>query len=197
MRAHPETIVPSASWQSATPEYQDARPLVLLAVDPLDVSLFGAGPFTRVLARNTEEAVRVIDRQRPRLAVLDLDLADMDGLGVCTAAAAANASTLVMTAEVERVPPALKAGCDAVLLKPFAPNLLATRLARLLREIGQSRMPRAPHANGHRGTNRVWADTRCPTCGAPGATSFDFSSYRRMWYACLSCEAVWLGKRQE
>ena len=29
------------------------------------------------------------------------------------------------------------------------------------------------------------------------AVSFEFSSYRRMWYACLACEHVWLGPRQE
>ena len=34
-------------------------------------------------------------------------------------------------------------------------------------------------------------------CQSNGATSFEYSSYRRMWYACLACDAVWLGPRQE
>ena len=93
---------------------------------------------------------------------------------------------------------ALKAGCHAVLLRPFAPNLLAARLGRLSREI-----PTTPNAlRGLAalqlvGTNRVWPDTQCPTCHAGGAVSFEFSSYRRMWYACLGCDHVWLGPRQE
>ena len=47
------------------------------------------------------------------------------------------------------------------------------------------------------GTNRVWQDSACPKCGTHGPTSFDFSSYRRMWYACLTCDHTWLGPRQE
>jgi DNA-binding response OmpR family regulator len=195
MRAHPETIVSSPAWRPV-PISPDGRPVVLVAVDPLDVSLFGAGQFMRVLARTTDEAIRVLERDRPRLVAVDLDLIDVDGLAVCRSAS--GASVLVMTGSPDRVPPALKNGCQAVLLKPFAPNLLATRIGRLLRE-------RAQHAtafgarNGDEGcgTNRVWPETRCPRCSAPGAVSFDFSSYRRMWYACLPCEAVWLGKRQE
>ena len=46
-------------------------------------------------------------------------------------------------------------------------------------------------------TNHVWPETRCPACERPGAVSFEFSSHRRAWYACLGCKAVWMGKRQE
>ncbi len=198
MRAHPETIVVSPPWRPAVPAPADDRPLVLVAADSQDVSLFGAGQFRRVLARTTDEALRVIERDRPCLVAVDLDVTSMDGVAVCAGAAGrGNASVLVTTRTPERVPAALRSGCHAVLLKPFAPNLLATRIGRLLRERGQAGERRSPFIERPCGTNRVWPDTRCPTCDAPGATSFDFSSYRTMWYACLACDGVWLGKRQE
>lgn len=146
---------------------------------------------------------------RPRLVVTDLALADGDGLEICRAAKAGQPrpSVLVATANVDRVPHAIKAGCDAVLLKPFAPNLLVARLGRLLRAADLSQ--RIQHARRRSlrlfaergrlgpGTNVYWPMTRCPYCKNEGATSFDFSSYRRAWYACLACDKVWIGDRQE
>ena len=65
------------------------------------------------------------------------EVAFADGLGyeICRLAKAlvVPSTVLVMTSVVELVPGAIVAGCDAVLLKPFAPNLLLSRLARLKR----------------------------------------------------------------
>jgi hypothetical protein len=47
------------------------------------------------------------------------------------------------------------------------------------------------------GTNTNWPQTHCPYCQHLGVTSFDHASYRRDWYACLSCTRVWMAKRQE
>jgi len=195
MRTHPESLSPSLAprFQSAP----DVRPVLLAAVPPGEVQMYSAGPFTRLAAHTTADAIAMVTRARPRLVVIDWDLRDVDGQEVCRVAASLSGiSVLVTTAQVQRVPAALKAGCHAVLLKPFVPNLLAARLGRLFRETARLPPSSALQSSGT-GTNRVWPDTSCPTCATLGATSFEFSSHRRMWYACLACEHVWLGRRQE
>jgi DNA-binding response OmpR family regulator len=124
------------------------------------------------------------------------------------------ATVLVIATDVEGIPELLQAGSDAVLLKPFAPNLLYARVGRLLRarteqqrirarhDPTRSRYP-APNGDGHgegdspATTNRVWADVACPGCQHGGVVSFEFASHRRAWYACLECKAVWMAKRRE
>jgi DNA-binding response OmpR family regulator len=155
--------------------------------------------FARITAQNTAEAMRVIERHRPRVMVIDLDQPQFDATALCTAAhQSGHTSVLTTTSMPERAPAALKAGCHGVLLKPFAPNLASARLGRLVRETMLT--PAARRAAAvllQQGTNRTWPETACPKCGHLGAVSFEFSSYRRMWYACLPCDAVWLGPRQE
>jgi CheY-like chemotaxis protein len=176
----------------------DARP-TLVVVAAADGDGIAASTFVRIAVHTTADAVRAIERNQPRVVAIDWDVDTIDGPAVCTAAKALPyTGILVVSSSPERIPPALKAGCHAVLLRPFFPNLVAARLGRLSREI-----PTSPHAlRGLAalqlvGTNRTWPDTACPRCDAKGAVSFEFSSYRRMWYACLGCEHVWLGPRQE
>ena len=119
------------------------------------------------------------------------------------------ATVLVTTTEVEQVPDAILAGCDAVLLKPFAPNLLFARVGRLVRSRASELRYRAvrqrvrpPHLRDRTdlelaGTNQQWPETDCPYCTHHGVTSFEYTSYRRAWYACLDCKRVWLAKRQD
>jgi DNA-binding response OmpR family regulator len=123
----------------------------------------------------------------------------VDGAEVSAAARRfSHTCVLVITSAPDRVPAALKTGCHGILLKPFSPNLAAARLGRLCREMSSMPMAaRAAAALQQHGTNRTWPNTACPSCAQTGAVSFEFSSYRRMWYACLGCEAVWLGPRQE
>ena len=106
---------------------------------------------------------------------------------------------LVTTADVQRVPDALLSGGDAVLLKPFPPNLLFARLGRLKQErdnrerLAASRSFRRLHSS----RNVVDAESsgvHCPHCNGV-ATTFDFLSHRRAWYACLACKKVWIAKR--
>jgi DNA-binding response OmpR family regulator len=177
----------------------DRRPVLLLAVAPADVDRFNNSRFTRLSAQNTADAVRTIERSRPRVLVIDIDLPQFDLGAVHTAAhQTGHTSVLVLTDSPERAPAALKAGCHGILLKPFAPNLVAARLGRLVREtLLTPAARRAAAVLLQHGTNRTWPDTACPTCGQIGAVSFEFSSYRRMWYACLQCDGVWLGPRQE
>jgi len=171
----------------------------VLAAAAADLEQFPAGEFARYHAHTTGEAVRLIETARPRVVAIDWDVPEIDAAHVCTVALKFPLTGVLATMNrPDTAPPALKAGCHAILLKPFAPNLAVGRLGRLARELPATpaamRVAQAMHQCG---TNRVWPDTNCPTCAEPSATSFEFHSYRRMWYACLACDAVWLGPRQE
>jgi DNA-binding response OmpR family regulator len=166
----------------------------------------------RVTAVHTwDAAIASLARMSPALVVTELDLDGGSGEELCRAAKnlAVPPTVLVTTSIAERAPTALVAGCDAVLLKPFAPNLLYARVGFLLRERSMAlrlRAARQAAKSAHlmeksallvAGTNRVWPHTHCPYCQHVGVTSFDHTSYRREWYACLACSKVWIAKRLE
>jgi DNA-binding response OmpR family regulator len=145
-----------------------------------------------------EAATRAVSSLRDGLVLTEFDLPDGDGVDVCLAAKQASPAVVVLVSisDATRVPRVLNAGCDSVLLKPFAPNLLYARLGRLTRDLGARRAsPLRGGAAG--GTNQQWPAVACPTCGVAGAVSFDATSLRRAWYACLACEHVWIGRRQQ
>jgi DNA-binding response OmpR family regulator len=156
-------------------------------------------------------ALQALGRTPPALVVTELDLSDGPGEEICRRAKALTlpATVLVTTSRAERVPSALAAGCDAVLLKPFAPNLLYARLGRLLRARSVELRLRAHRQQAksvhlkEQGEllaariNREWSNAHCPYCQHRGVTSFEYSSHRRAWYACLACNKVWLAHRQE
>ena len=198
-RAYADPLAPLSAGIRAQPSPADTRPAFVVAVAAADVEQFPESPLTRLIARNTAEAVRLIERWRPRVAAIDWDLPDFDGHAISAAAKQTGYTAILVTTGVpERVPSALKAGCHAVLLKPFAPNLIAARVGRLCRE-----MPTVPAAVRAAallqqwGTNKAWPDVSCPTCDRAGAVGFEFASHRRTWYACLACDSVWLGTRRE
>jgi CheY-like chemotaxis protein len=198
-RAYADPLPPFSAGKRAEPSAADARPALIVAVAPSDVERFPTSPFVRYAARNTADALRLVERWQPRAVAVDWDLQDFDGVAVCGAARRVpGAGILVVTASPERAPAALKAGCHAVLLKPFAPNLLVARLGRLLRELPSPAIAsRLADKLGQFGTNRTWPDVPCPQCRQEGAVSFEHSSHRRAWFACLACDSVWLGRRQE
>ena len=156
-------------------------------------------------------AKEFLHRHAPSIVVTELELQGADGVEICREAKSLSRPlpVLVTTTRTERVPDALAAGCDGVLLKPYPPNLLFARIGRLLRARSEMLRERA-HQSSLRsayltdrsqellsGTNRVWPNTQCPYCRHNGATSFEFCSHRRAWYACLDCRKVWIAKRQE
>jgi len=156
-----------------------------------------------------ETALHYLQRADPALIVTGTTLEDGPGLDICRAAKAKRLppSVLVVTARPEDAPDALLAGCDGVLLKPFTANLLVNRTSRLLRaRFDQLRVTsaRVRSKGAHLiersellklGVTREWPATSCPYCGHQGATSFDYASMRRAWYACLQCKKVWLARR--
>jgi DNA-binding response OmpR family regulator len=146
----------------------------------------------------------------PDFVVTDVGFPDGLGYEICRVAKELTVpSTVLVTASAaEQVPDALVAGCDSVLLKPFAPNLLMSRLARLkrarltLRAMSEVALAKSHHLRerSHDVTSRIfreWPDSECPHCGHTRATCFEYSSHRRAWYACVACKKVWLSKRRE
>jgi DNA-binding response OmpR family regulator len=154
-------------------------------------------------------AKQYLTKTPPALVVADIDSQGDGGVEICRTAKSLKtpATVLMTTSETTSVPDVLVAGCDGILLKPFAANLLYARIGRLLRTRGEQMQFRAYRGDGVSDasprleplatTNRAWPDTACPSCGDGGAVSFEFSSHRRAWYACLGCKKVWLSKRQE
>jgi DNA-binding response OmpR family regulator len=165
------------------------------AIAALCSSAFAAESCALVKVTSLAAALARLPAVRCALVVTELHLTDGDGVELCRAAKKAGSANLVLvvTNEVTRVPSALAAGCDSVLLKPFPPNLLFARLGRLRRGL-QIVMVRAG-AVEQAGTNQHWATLPCAKCGHKGVTSFDATSLRRAWYACLQCEHVWIARR--
>jgi DNA-binding response OmpR family regulator len=187
---------------------------VLLVDGSTDAAGYAAvlrGTYRVAATASTDVARQFLRRQALGLVITDLDLPDGDGVEICREAKRLTVPppVLVTTVNADRVPYALSAGCDGVLLKPFAPNLLFARIGRLLRAHSEGLRARA-RAQGLKtahltdrseallgGTNRVWPNTRCPYCDHRGVTSFEFCSHRRAWFACLECKKVWIAKRLE
>ena len=200
---------------ASLPVLSPTQPADLLLVDVSpDAASFAAilrGSYRVATTSSADVARQFLHRSPPALVVTELDLEGADGVEICRDAKALPTPlpVLVTTSHVERVPDALAAGCDGVLLKPFAPNLLFARIGRILRERNQTRrakarQPRfeAAHLSDryealHAGSNRVWPSTHCPHCDHAGVTCFEFCSHRRAWYACLECRQVWIAKRQD
>jgi len=175
------------------------------------VPLFDITEYRVKATPHVQVALEYIRRVAPSLVVTELALKDGSGVDICSSAKSLSvpATVLVTTTDPTTVPDALAAGCDGVLLKPFALNLLMTRISRLLRDRSiQLRLQpvrtfgKPTHVTERgdllkTGTNRRWPNTHCPYCSHGGVTSFDFASMRRAWYACLACRKVWMAKRQE
>jgi DNA-binding response OmpR family regulator len=187
----------------------------LLLVDPSpaasNLATVLRGSYRVTATGSADVAKQFLHRHPPALIVTELELDGSDGVEICREAKSLPLPppVLVTTSAAERVPDALAAGCDGVLLKPFAPNLLYARIGRLLRARGEALRNRARHQQLEAlhvdersdlllsGSNRLWPNTNCPYCNHAGVTSFEFCSHRRAWYACLECKKVWIAKRQE
>ena len=116
---------------------------ILLADDPelkdvLERSIFGRDSFELLVAKDGEEAFRLIEERDPVLAILDLDMLGLSGDACClrvkqdrmlatTPLALMVASTTPETRERCR-----ECGCDAVLEKPLTPQLVIETACRLL-----------------------------------------------------------------
>jgi DNA-binding response OmpR family regulator len=202
------TLVPDVG----APPPLAAAPTTLLLVDD-DALAASYVPSLRLtyrvtLATTVADAMTAIERDRPAIVITEMSLADASGETICAAARRFDPppTVLVMTKDPKQVPPALAAGCDSVLLKPFAANLLYARLGRLartrtrvlrLRANARVKPDLARYMQVGGGTNRFWPESRCPHCNTVGVTSFEFVSHRRAWFACVQCRKVWIAPRLE
>jgi DNA-binding response OmpR family regulator len=106
--------------------------------DLLDMVLRQAG--YRVIQAGTGEAgLSAIERERPKLAILDVGLpGNMDGLDLCRAIRAKfDTPVLFLTArdgEIDRVL-GLEMGADDYVTKPFSPRELVARVKAILRRM--------------------------------------------------------------
>lgn len=198
-RAYADPLPPFSTGARAEASAADARKTLIVIASPSDLEQYPSTPFARLAARTTTEALRLLERWKPRVVAIDWNADGFAPREICVAATRLpGTGVLVTMAAPEDAPAALKAGCHAVLLKPLTLNLVAARLGRLARELPTAAAAtRLAQQLGQFGTHRMWAAIACPQCGKGGAVGFEFSSHRRSWYACLDCDAVWLGRRQE
>lgn len=167
----------------------------------------------RVAATSSAEtAMRYMSRTSADLFIVDGDRDDV-GSSLCEQARAVRPTPPLVLVTMSDPAGAgqIIDRCDSVLLKPFAPNLLASRVGRLLRLQSRELRERASkllerahlhgaksdHLKERAGTLREWPSEHCPYCAHTGVVLFDYSSIRRAWYACAGCRKVWLAKRLE
>ena len=160
-----------------------ARPEVLLIDDDrVTTSLVPALQASYRVTATSQVAIasEMLRQLRPALLIMDLDVVDGAAVDLCHAAKSQSGTTVLVTSgSAERVPDALAAGCDEVLMKPFQLNLLCARMGRILRVPGV--------------TKRVWPMVTCPHCDRGGSMSFEVANRNQAWYACLKCRKAWLG----
>jgi DNA-binding response OmpR family regulator len=110
-------------------------------LDLLEVTAFAlqqAG-FVVVKAADGAAALEVFERERPDLAVLDINMPRLDGFEVARRLRGRSSIPLLMlTARSEEsdVVKALGIGADDYLSKPFSPKILIARVRALLRRAG-------------------------------------------------------------
>ena len=118
------------------------RPLVLVADDDVSIRELLADTLTELdvrvaTARDGAEALDMVARQAPALAVLDVQMPRVDGTEVCRRLKADPATRdlpVVAISAGERRGVAIEAGCDAFVAKPFdLDDLLAAVRDRLPR----------------------------------------------------------------
>src|SRR5687767_5513603 len=118
-RAYAEPLPPFSANLRAHSAPTDSRPPLIVAVRPTEIDRFPAAPYSRWAARTTAEAVRLIERARPRVVAVDWDVPDLDPVAICAAARLVGpVGILAVMEKPERAPSALKAGCHSLLLKP-------------------------------------------------------------------------------
>ena len=106
------------------------------------VELYIAREGFRVLkASNGTDALKAVEREHPRLVILDVGLPDFDGLEVCRRLRTQSQIPVIfLTArdsEIDRVL-GLELGADDYLTKPFSPAELVARVKAVLRRVDGS-----------------------------------------------------------
>ena len=163
---------------------------VLVVASEACTHLYPTGRWLSLAAHTTHDAIATLERRRPAVVVLDWDFSAVDKLAICRVAANFPTITVMASmAEARSAPAAIKAGCQAILLGPIAPQLALMRILRL----SQAAPPRTPAAPDST-TYRLWSQIACPSCKVYGVASFEIATRRTLWFACLRCDHVWTAR---
>jgi CheY-like chemotaxis protein len=131
----------------ATLAADGSRPMVLVVEDnPVNLELVEAvldrEGYEVISAASAEEALKRLERLRPDLVLLDIQLPGLDGLGL-TRLLKANPATVEIPvvalsahARLEDRQAALEAGCVEYISKPIDTRALPAQLAAVLRAFG-------------------------------------------------------------
>lgn len=109
-------------------------------VKMLDYNLKKEG-FRTVFSYDGEDALDLVNRERPDLVILDLMLPGMDGLDVCKALKKENNTSsipiIMLTARTKETHKVLglELGADDYVTKPFSPSELIARIKAILRRV--------------------------------------------------------------
>ena len=102
--------------------------------------------YTPLTAAGGEEALRIFEKERPALVILDLMLPDLSGEEVCRKIRARSRVPIIMlTAKVEDSDAVrgLQLGADDYVTKPFSPRQLIARVEAVLRRAADTGSPAA------------------------------------------------------
>ena len=201
--AHPSALVPNILV--VCPEQMAAHYKAPLAAEYRVAITSSPDVAVQFLARTTHLPVLVVDGD-----------GHDGGAGVCEIARSVAASPLVLlTLSKPDAAGRVIDKCDSILLKPFAPNLLAARVGRMLRMLqkGEELRERSAgliarveherakvaHIQERRAVGLLveWPNQHCPYCQHAGVVLFDYAGQRRAWYACGECRKAWLARRLE
>ena len=135
-------------------EETEAVQVLVVDDDPNDLryvrdTLVQAG-YAPVAAGDPEEAMHLMEAERPQLALLDLMLPDSDGIELMQAIlGVADVPVIFLSAygREEQIARALEMGADDYVVKPFSPTELAARIKAALRRRAASE-PLEPYALG-------------------------------------------------
>jgi CheY-like chemotaxis protein len=116
---------------------------ILVAEDSMTILAMVSSRLTRagyevVTATRGDEALRFVQENHPRLALLDVEMPGLDGVEVTRQIRAdpALAGTLIVLltghSEESEIAAGLAAGADAYLTKPFSPQDLQTQVSKLI-----------------------------------------------------------------
>lgn len=124
-----------------------ARTILVVDDDPhirqLLVFALGKAGLATLEAGDGEEALAMVERHRPDLIVLDINMPRIDGLEVCRRVRAIGDVPILFLSsrddEIDRVL-GIELGGDDYVTKPFSPREVTARVAAILRRV-QSRPP--------------------------------------------------------
>jgi two-component system response regulator RegX3 len=112
-------------------------------IDALEYGLVAEG-FDVVATNDGDESLRLFDRERPDLILLDLMLPGMSGTEICKRIRTSSTVPIIMLtakdSEIDKVV-GLEVGADDYVTKPFSMRELAARVRAVLRRGGDWELP--------------------------------------------------------